>query len=94
MQINPDLQSRLASPFDTLVQVVLCSHDIRVARILLKGPVSDWDADGIETSGGDLLEVGQRHPALPMLSQDVGGVGDLLGQGILIDDGAVLSLED
>lgn len=57
MQINPDLQTSLAGPSNCLVKVVLGSLDVRIARILLKSPISNWYPNGIEAGPSNLLEV-------------------------------------
>ena len=50
-------------------------------------------ADRVETSVCNGLKVGKRHPAFPVLFEDITSVWDLLTESILVNY-ALLSLKD
>ena len=57
MEIDPDLEPRLASPSDTFVEILRCTLDVRITSILLERPISYRDPNRVETIVGNFLEI-------------------------------------
>jgi hypothetical protein len=69
VQVNPDLETVLASPTDSSVETGNLSLHIRVPVVRVNSPVSDRNADVVETSCGDLLEVCLGVEVIPMTGE-------------------------
>jgi len=87
VQVDHDLETGLSRPADGLVEVWSRAGDERSAAVVV-GPVADGNADDVETGVGNLLEIGQSSPGLPVVLEDLlrGLVTKLLAKGVFVDD--------
>lgn len=92
MQVNDDLQSRLPSPSDRLVQVG-CRTGYVLPLDIKERPVSDGNAYDVEASFLDFLEIFKLHEAVPVGFESLAAFGltDLLAQRPLISDDPVVA---
>lgn len=44
------------------------------------------NSDGVEAVVCNFLEIGEGDPAVPVLTKDVAGIGDVLSECVLVDD--------
>jgi len=66
------------------------AHHVRRA-LVVKGPESDRNADNVHPRRGDLLEVVEADPAVPMIIQNLGSLlGKPLAECVLVDDSEAL----
>ncbi|KAI3487770.1 hypothetical protein L1887_48251 [Cichorium endivia] len=95
VQVDEHLEVVLASPdCGLLEQVPLVELEERLARAHLKGPVTDGDADVVETGGGHLPEVVLADKRVEVVLQDGDGLVARLkrAKGPLVDDLGVARL--
>lgn len=87
MKIENNLNANLPCPFDGLVEV-FCGT-LSVWRIgVVERPVSHGYSDDVETAVGDLLEIRELHPAVPVRLQHLiaGCIGaKVLSEGVFVD---------
>lgn len=93
VQVDPHLQACLTSPRDGQVNIIGGTLDVWVSIDFLVGPVADRDADRVESSALNALEVRERDPRVPVGFEDVTSIGDVLAKRPFVDYRPVLGFE-
>lgn len=85
VQVDHDFEPGLARPANRFVDV--CGRAGDKGRItIVVGPEANGKTDEVEACGGDLLEIPESDPGVPVLSEDAWGLGwELLAKGPFID---------
>ena len=69
MKIEHDLETRASGPGDGLIKDSQLALDIRVTLQWCHSPISDRDANMVQTNVSDLVEVVLSDPCVPMTTQ-------------------------
>lgn len=66
MQVNPDLQSSLPGPTNSLLEVNGSTRNVAITLKLLKSPVAAWNSHQVKAIIRNLLEICQGGPRGPV----------------------------
>lgn len=69
MEVDHDLEARLACPVDCFVDVGCGAGDEGCIAVVV-GPEANGETNDIEACRGDLLEIGESDPGIPVLLKD------------------------
>lgn len=92
VQVNHNLQTRGLGPVKRLSQNVISALDEWLTTDWNHAPVSDWNADVVQTGRSDLVEVVLSNPGIPMRREAIMGLGraQCLAVGVLINYAAAV----
>jgi len=87
VKVDEDLETELARPVDSLVEVTSSTLNVRSSGVVVR-PVADWDANQVEARVANLLHITVLNPVVPVRIKGSAGIGvvGVLTKSVFIDN--------